>query len=276
MLLQRVVTAVVLLAILAASLMARSPLWFEFVMLVFLGGGFWEWFRLAGMPSTRAIALAVPLSAALWLFSYFAPQEAHWTALGLSVLVWLGYGIPSLKRGLPAPVQGRVAPGLALVGVVALSAAYVAVLMALQRRGGVFLLSLMAIVWVADIFAYFVGRTFGRHKLAPHISPGKTWEGAAGGLAAVLLYGLAWFFAPPAWAGQSYVGVLRDQYGAVVALLILAALTGFSICGDLFESMLKRRVGLKDSSHLLPGHGGVLDRIDALLPVLPLAVLVAR
>ncbi len=133
----------------------------------------------------------------------------------------------------------------------------------------------MALVWVADIGAYFVGKRFGKCLLAPTISPGKTWEGAIGAFILVFLYG--WILA---FLGQKY-SFLSDNWASLMfarwqpllfsAYLILFA--GLSIVGDLFESLLKRRVGIKDSSQLLPGHGGVLDRIDAQLPVLPLGLL---
>ena len=129
----------------------------------------------------------------------------------------------------------------------------------------------MALVWVADIGAYFAGKAFGKHKLAPSISPGKSWEGAIGGWVAVLLIA----------GGSTLIPQLQDTFaaqllmrkGIVISAVLLSLISAASVVGDLFESMLKRRAGMKDSSHLLPGHGGVLDRIDALIPVLPLAVL---
>ena len=126
------------------------------------------------------------------------------------------------------------------------------------------LLGFMGVVWVSDSVAYFVGRAYGKHKLAPRISPGKTWEGAAAALAGVLIYALIWFFS-----------VNRDQVliGWLIPLLLLLAVLG--IVGDLYESLLKRQAGVKDSGNILPGHGGVLDRIDALLHVLPVATLAA-
>jgi phosphatidate cytidylyltransferase len=124
-------------------------------------------------------------------------------------------------------------------------------------------------VWVADIAAYFAGRAFGRRKLAPAISPGKTWEGVYGALAAVVLYALA--LVPLARAA----GYPREPTAlAIAAWIVLAlALTALAVGGDLFESLLKRLAGVKDSGTLLPGHGGILDRIDALLAALPLAAL---
>jgi phosphatidate cytidylyltransferase len=131
---------------------------------------------------------------------------------------------------------------------------------------------LMAIVWVADTAAYFAGRRFGKRKLAPAISPGKTWEGVYGALIAVAVYALALLpFA--AEAGYS-APILPTSVIAWVALVL--ALAGLSIVGDLFESQLKRNRGVKDSGRLLPGHGGVLDRIDALLAALPPAALIAH
>jgi phosphatidate cytidylyltransferase len=260
-------------AVLAASLAAPSPIWFELVILAVLGGGLWEWLRLCNPAAARfAPVAAVLLSAGLWALWKFAPPDVHWAVMALAGLLWLGYGLPALRRGLP-PADARYPVALAAFGVLALTGCYVAALTAFRARGGIFLLSLMAIVWVADIAAYFVGKTLGRHKLAPRISPGKTWEGAAGGMAGVLLYGMLCIFL---WGPATYAGALHVQHGLAVAVFALVVLAVLSVCGDLFESMLKRRAGMKDSSQLLPGHGGVLDRIDALLPVLPIALWIAR
>lgn len=138
-----------------------------------------------------------------------------------------------------------------------------AAMVALQDRNPWWLFAAMALVWVADIAAYFTGRAYGRHKLAPSISPGKTWEGVAGAVVGVLVYGVAAAlvagiapFAEPRWG------------------LLLVALTAVSIGGDLFESMIKRQAGVKDSGRLLPGHGGLLDRLDSQTSTLPLAALI--
>uniref|UniRef100_UPI003FA26E9D phosphatidate cytidylyltransferase n=1 Tax=Zoogloea ramigera TaxID=350 RepID=UPI003FA26E9D len=128
------------------------------------------------------------------------------------------------------------------------------------------LLGVMAAVWVADIAAYFTGRAFGRRKLAPSISPGKSWEGAYGAVVGVAVYGLTCL---------SYIGYPLGEPGRLVLALVgLVAFTAVSIIGDLFESMVKRQAGVKDSGTLLPGHGGILDRIDSLTSTLPLAALV--
>jgi phosphatidate cytidylyltransferase len=124
-------------------------------------------------------------------------------------------------------------------------------------------------VWVADIAAYFAGKRFGRHKLAPAVSPGKTWEGVAGGLAGVAIYGIVLAWVANRW--QTPITPLFTPGSGIFAIAAMLALTGISIVGDLFESWMKRGAGMKDSSALLPGHGGMLDRIDALTSTLPLA-----
>lgn len=126
------------------------------------------------------------------------------------------------------------------------------------------LLGFMGVVWISDSAAYFVGRAYGKHKLAPRISPGKTWEGAGAALAGVLIYALIWLY----WMDKGHVLAFW-----LVPLLLMLAVLG--IIGDLFESLLKRQAGVKDSGNILPGHGGILDRIDALVPVLPVATMSA-
>lgn len=144
----------------------------------------------------------------------------------------------------------------------------------LHQLGVAVLLSTLLLVWVADVAAYFGGRAWGRRKLAAEISPGKSWEGAWCGAAAVLALALAWVAAARLWGGwwqdSLFARLWAVAPGWAVAWWML--LTGLSVAGDLFESLVKRSAGVKDSSRLLPGHGGVLDRIDALLPVLPAAL----
>jgi phosphatidate cytidylyltransferase len=160
---------------------------------------------------------------------------------------------------------------LAIVGWLVLIATWVAVV-ALQTRSPGLLLAMMAIVWIADTAAYFAGRRFGRRKLAPSISPGKTWEGVYGALAAVAIYALLLL---PLAAAAGYTRPL-DGIAAAIWVALALLLTGLSIIGDLFESQLKRQRGVKDSGAILPGHGGVLDRIDALTAAMPPAALIAQ
>jgi phosphatidate cytidylyltransferase len=157
-------------------------------------------------------------------------------------------------------------------GLVALWLAWLAVAQA--RVAGInFLLSVLLLVWVADIFAYFAGRTFGgrfsKGKLAPSISPGKSWEGVWGGMAGVVALSLAWVYAGTTggtgfWNEPTLYSRLAANHGMVVMLLAVIFLAAMSVVGDLVESLIKRSAGVKDSSGLLPGHGGVLDRVDAI------------
>jgi phosphatidate cytidylyltransferase len=166
------------------------------------------------------------------------------------------------------------------LGLVALWLAWLAVAQA-RVQGIHFLLSVLVLVWMADIAAYFAGKAWGtrwiKRKLAPGISPGKSWEGALGGAAGVLLLGLAWASVEAshglAGAQRSLYGQLLADHGMALMLVALLFLSAMSVVGDLVESLVKRSAGAKDSSGLLPGHGGVLDRVDALLPVLPLAMM---
>ncbi|MET0310648.1 MAG: phosphatidate cytidylyltransferase, partial [Burkholderiaceae bacterium] len=183
-----------------------------------------------------------------------------------------------LKRGV-AGWPGIPKPVRVVGGVMALWAAWLAVSQA-RAIGINFLLSVLVLVWVADVFAYFAGRAFGlkftKNKLAPGISPGKSWEGVWGGMAGVVVLAFAW-----AWADAAQQASVASLYTRLAErgwwLLLLGAifLAAMSVVGDLVESLIKRSAGAKDSSNLLPGHGGVLDRVDALLPTLPLALMLA-
>jgi phosphatidate cytidylyltransferase len=170
----------------------------------------------------------------------------------------------------------RLPSGLRLLlGAAVLSAAWLG-MMQLRLIGINTLLSTLCLVWLADTGAYAAGRAFGKHKLAPSISPGKSWEGAAGGLLAVLLLAAFWLWLDGAYAAQidapSLYSQLQRKWGWAGLGAALLLLTAMSVAGDLAESLMKRATGVKDSSQLLPGHGGVLDRIDALLPTFILAM----
>jgi len=187
----------------------------------------------------------------------------------LCVLLWVLRFVPALGLGLPA--LGTTANRLlSLTYTLALLGCFIAIV-SLFQHSPLYLLSVMAIVWVADIGAYFSGKGFGRHKLAPSISPGKSWEGVVGGWLAVLVIAATTVMNV---ADETFPGRLYERFGWPGFIAVMSLLVAASVVGDLFESQLKRRAGFKDSSNLLPGHGGVLDRIDALLPVLPLAALI--
>ncbi|HEX5683381.1 MAG TPA: phosphatidate cytidylyltransferase [Ideonella sp.] len=270
MLLQRVITALVLLALLLPALLADSLLPFAALTLLMIGAAGWEWGRLNSMGNTGAVvmgaAVALTCGAAWWAgWGLAAPAAVWWIAL----IGWVIGGGLALRAGPKAWPQLPQVARLVL-GWLMLSVAWLA-LAAAKQRGLGFILSAMCIVWAADIAAYFGGRTFGRRKLAPSISPGKSWEGVWSGMVGVGLLAWGWMAAEKVWpvAGPSVFSTLLTQRGLVLFALGLVALCGLSVVGDLVESMAKRAAGAKDSSRLLPGHGGVLDRIDALLPVLP-------
>lgn len=266
MLKQRVVTAVALLALLAVVLGSGSLLAFYLTLAVFFAAACWEALRLFGVR--LAIPVAVGAGVLLPWLADRAPAE--WGPLAaLCVLLWLVRFVPALKLGLP-PTGGARGALFASIYLLALFGCFISIA-ALWQHSIMFMVSAMAIVWVADIGAYFAGRAFGRHKLAPAISPGKTWEGVAGGLIAVLLISAAVALTPA--LADSFPARLLAAYGWTCWIVMMGALVASSVVGDLFESMMKRRAGMKDSSSLLPGHGGVLDRIDALIPSMPLAFL---
>lgn len=277
MLWQRVVTALVLLLVLLPALFHPSAVPFSGLALVFIAAASWEWARLVGSGQSVALgsaALTVLVCALLWWAGLLqAALTPWWAGMGLCWVVggaWLLHGGTGLWLRLPR--------GLKLaIGHLVLVTAWLAVAQA--RHVGInFLLSVLALVWAADICAYFAGRSWGGRvvagKLAPSISPGKTWEGAWGGVAGVVLLALGWY-----WLDGVRAATPLSLYGEVLAggqwamLLAIMGLAGMSVVGDLIESLLKRAAQVKDSSRLLPGHGGVLDRIDALLPTLPLAML---
>lgn len=271
---QRVVTAVVLLALLLPALLAPSPMPFALLSLVFVGAAGWEWTRLNGGGPMSNVVAAIALAAACGIaldmgWTQDAPAWPWW----LATLLWPLGGALVLGRGvarwLDVPEALRW-----IIGGVVLWAAWLA--LANARTIGVnFILSVMCLVWVADIAAYFGGRAFGRRKLAPAISPGKSWEGVWTGMAGAVVLALAWVLvvdrALPVDSASLY-GTLAARLGWVGMIGIVVLLAALSVVGDLFESLVKRAVGAKDSSRLLPGHGGVLDRIDALLPVFPVAL----
>jgi phosphatidate cytidylyltransferase len=275
MLKTRIITALVLLAVLLPVLFFNYFPAFALVVTLFVGAAVWEGARLFGFPEGRA-RVAGFIGGLLFVALMYSARPGAVNALyGVAALLWLIRYAPTLGLGLP-PLQGAANWSLAITFTFAVFAAFFA-LVGLYLHSPLYLLSVMVLVWIADIGAYFSGKAFGKRKLAPSISPGKSWEGAIGGAIAVLVLAslsiiLAGGAAP--WLQDSFAFRLQARFGWAVALLVLLVIVIFSVIGDLFESQLKRRAGMKDSSNLLPGHGGVLDRVDALIPVLPMAALI--
>lgn len=278
MLKQRVITAVLLLAILLPALFYPSYVPLCAVTLVLISAGGWEWGRLNGCSQRTSIALGlVCLIACLlaWQAGWLTrPLPLAWALLGA---VWVLGGAWLLRVGVSG-WSWLSRPLRVFVGGLALIFAWLA--LAQARVVGInFLLSLLVLVWMADIAAYFAGKAMGgrwiKRKLAVTISPGKSWEGALGGLVGVLLLAVGWVWLDRQAAidSDSLFTLLLTRHGAGVMLLGAAFMAAMSVVGDLVESLVKRSAGAKDSSGLLPGHGGVLDRVDALLPTLPLALM---
>jgi phosphatidate cytidylyltransferase len=277
MLKQRVITALVLLALLLPALFAAQAWPFMGLTVILIAAAAWEWGRLNGVPAWQAW-----LGAVLCLLACAGAAQAGWVRMTpptiwlLSGALWVLLGAWMIQRGVAGwtlwPQGIRWVGGLLL-----LALAWVAMAQA-HQRGVNFLLSVLVLVWAADVFAYFFGKAFGGRwittKLAASISPGKSWEGALGGMLGVCLVALAWSEVDQrrAVTDLSFYSLLwgKGWWLALPALLFMAAM---SVVGDLVESLVKRSAGMKDSSGLLPGHGGVLDRIDALLPTLPLAMM---
>jgi phosphatidate cytidylyltransferase len=270
MLKTRIITAVVLLLVLLAVLFSGSYAFFAFALAAFFAAAAWECFRLFRSPHP-AVGAGVWSAAFLYIVfsgSFNDPRQLL-VLFALCAAIWVVRLVPSLGFGLP-PLDGignRLLNGIYGISILG---CFIAIAVLFRLHGAAYLLSVMAIVWVADIGAYFAGRAFGKRKLAPSISPGKSWEGAIGGwIAVLLLAGLCAYLAPVA----NFPARMLARWGWPGFVAVMTLLAAASVVGDLFESMLKRRAGVKDSSNLLPGHGGVLDRIDALIPVLPLAAL---
>jgi len=279
MLKQRIITAVILLAILLPALFDSSATPFCAVALVLIAAGGWEWGRLNDCSQVASVCLgsilAVLCGLAWYLGLLVKPMPMLWMLAGSA---WVLVGSALLRLGV-AGWSGIVKPLRLVGGMAALWLAWLAVAQA-RMMGINFLLSVLLLVWVADIFAYAAGRALGgrftKSKLAHAISPGKSWEGVWGGMAGVVLLCLAWVWQDRSGAtafGGSLFARLWTQHGVLVMLLGVLFLAAMSVVGDLVESLVKRSAGVKDSSGLLPGHGGVLDRVDALLPAVPLAMM---
>ena len=276
MLKQRIITALVLLALLLPALFATSPEPLALLTLILMAAASWEWGRLNGLgfrPALILTGICLSLCAASWWAGWAvqAPSALWWMA----GVAWLVGGAWMLRRGVLGwgmwPRVARWAGGILVLWVTWLA------LCQSKHMGVNFLLSVLALVWVADVAAYFGGRAFGLRKLAINISPGKSWEGVFSGLLAVGVLALIWLALDgqqTSWSPSVFSMLV--QQSQVWAFAGVALLVGMSVVGDLVESLVKRSAGVKDSSALLPGHGGVLDRVDALLPTLPLALMLVQ
>lgn len=272
MLKTRVITALVLLAVFLPILFLLPPIYIGAFFLLTMLATAWEWSRLIAPAAERAAWLYALFCLAIILF-LLGMQNASWqfALLLLAVLFWFFIAPFILAKGMNLSLQ-KLRPFYVVLGLILLPATWFA-LVFLRELGLIFLLSTVALVWVADIGAYFVGKAFGKRKLAAQISPGKSIEGAIGGLILCYVYAFACVYYLS--FESTLFGAWAIRFGWIPMFLMVTVLTAFSIFGDLFESQLKRLAGVKDSSHLLPGHGGVLDRVDALIPTMPIAAILA-
>lgn len=255
----RIITALVLFAIVLGALFGLERTGFAIVAAVFFLAAGWEWSGMMGRLSLplRLLWLA-SLALLLFVCEYFQPGWLHWLALWWLPALLLVLAYPKAASAWYQPLL------LALVGWLLLVPSFAAVV-ALKAEGAfglsgpLALLFILFWVWAADTGAYFSGRAFGKHKLAPDVSPGKTIEGLAGGVLLALLVALLVF----------WLAGLDATLGKLLLMVLVTVLA--SALGDLFESMVKRRAGIKDSGKMLPGHGGMLDRIDSITAALPVA-----
>jgi len=264
MLKQRVITALILATLfLAALFLLPASAWSVLVALIVMQGA-WEWSKLAKMDGLVAggfLAIMVSSILASILMSVVLHAQQKYP---LQILI---YGSAAVFWLIVVPAwfkNGWKIQNTWLLGAVGWFVLIPTGMAMLDLRAELpqpwWLLGVMGMVWMADISAYFAGRKFGRNKLAPTISPGKTWEGVAGAMLGVMVY----------VALVMLASGMTQRYSLFLFAVVGVAL---SVIGDLFESAIKRQAGVKDSGTLLPGHGGLLDRIDALTSTLPLAAL---
>ena len=265
MLATRITTALILLILFLCALFYFSSLGWAALVVVMVMQGTLEWMRLAKLSEKAANAYWWLTLVLMLIIAWLDWQQPAWIAIphlfiyGASVMLWL-IVVPFWLIGSWQVRQPLV---MVLIGWMLLIPTGLA-MMDLRAASPWWLLGVMGLVWMADIAAYFTGRKFGKHKLAPTISPGKTWEGVIGALIGVTVYVFMIVF-------LSGVNTLHSK----LPILIMASWlwVALAVVGDLFESAIKRQAGVKDSGTLLPGHGGLLDRIDALTATLPLAAM---
>lgn len=263
MLKQRIFTALVLAPLALWGILAMPPQAFAITIGVIFAMAGWEWSRLCGLEHPAGRAAYVVLLSFAMAGGYPLLAQGNWPlALLIIALMWWALALMAVlgyPQGTALWQRSGVARGIA--GLLVLLPSWAALALLHERFGPGYVILLMVVVWGADTGAYFAGRAFGRHKLAPRVSPGKTWEGVAGGAVLALLV---------AWVGTYW---LEPVGGHAVFLLLVLLLVMISILGDLLESLFKRIADVKDSGGLLPGHGGVLDRIDSLTAAAPLFAL---
>ncbi len=265
MLKQRVITAAILIPLFIFLIFGVSPRIFSVVTAIIMLIGAWEWTLLMGVtrfpqcffyPVVMFFVLIL-MFALIYLHKLFIPYILY-----IALVWWLLATLLVVCYPKASVLWGKSILVRAIMGFLVLIPCWLAINFIRVAYGPYLLLFLFILIWGADIGAYFAGKKWGKNKLAPEVSPGKTWQGLYGAIVVTLLVALlgSWWFAIPA-----------QEWWAVIALSLITVL--FSVVGDLFESMLKRNVGVKDSGQIFPGHGGLLDRIDSLTAAAPVFAL---
>jgi phosphatidate cytidylyltransferase len=267
MLKARVITALLMLPIALLILFVLPEKAFAVSVGLIVLVGAWEWIRLSGLENRPLTIALLSLFTCALGGSYLLPSVYIPMLLGIGCVFWIGAALMVMMYPRSKERVGGKRMKLGF-GLLVLIPAYIALLYLRRHDAHLLLIALLvAIIWAADVGAYFVGRRFGTTKLAPNVSPGKSWAGLFGGMVVALLVGLV---------GAS-IGEPSDRLFSVVTWSVLVGIVAvtvlFSVLGDLFESLIKREVGVKDSSSLLPGHGGVMDRIDSLTAATPVFAL---
>lgn len=261
---QRTLTALLLAPLAIAGVLLLPTAFFALALGSILLLGAWEWASLGGMTA-RASRLTYVSLAGITLLLLWYVRSGEWVTYAFLALTlwWCGAAMMMFRKTFVGVARGLDAALLG-IGLVVLGGAWLAIvhLHGLDDLGPWLALFFFLLIWTTDTAAYFVGRKWGRAKLAPVLSPGKTWAGVYGAFAGASMWGLIL-----GWG----LGLSPLRTGLAVAVCVLTA--GISVIGDLYESLLKRRRGLKDAGHLLPGHGGVLDRIDSLMAAAPVFTL---
>lgn len=267
----RILTALAILIIFIPVLFFAPTSIFALLLLVIVAIAAWEWAKLLNFPSKYAIlySAAVSLICLASLILFPRGNVIVFFCWLCAIFFWVIYVPYALYLGARTISFGERL-FLMLMGISVLYTCWLGFIFA-REQAATYLLSLLAIIWMSDIGAYFIGKALGRHKLAMHISPKKTVEGAIGGLCVALLFAIGLTLSNT--LEPTFLGSIIAQHGWGSAVLLVTLCVGAGIIGDLFESLLKRQANVKDSGHFLPGHGGILDRIDALLPAIPLALL---
>ena len=265
MLRTRIYTALGFLLLFLVGLFYFSPVFWMTLLLAIAVIGSWEWSKLSEFSLSGSILYLIFTvligGELLFILSRVTIVDPYTTQFIWLYAIALGFWLLAVPYLLKFNVRIRNPILLVLIGWLLLLPTCLA-LFQLRAIDPMLLLGFIAAIWVSDTAAYFTGRKFGKNKLAPSISPGKTWEGVAGALIAVCIYALIWSY------------LVGDKTQIILYVPLLLALVVLGILGDLFESLMKRQAGVKNSGNILPGHGGILDRIDALTSTLPVAIFV--